>query len=89
MAYLNFLAVVSDEQIAQNVGGAHVTVVPSQVFAVSHFLACSVAVQPVGRLLGEALDGDARRRRAAGSDLRFSLSVHILFSCNNLHSLWR
>ena len=57
MAYVNYLAVVNYEQIVEAVGPARVALMPTHVSAVSHFLTYSVEVQPLGRLLIEALDG--------------------------------
>ena len=57
MAYGNYLASVSEEQIASVAGDPTRTLDARAVTLVSHLLAYWVKAQPLGSLLGEAIDG--------------------------------
>ena len=57
MAYGNYLASVLEEQINALRTDPSGTLAPSVVQRVSHVIAYWVGVQPLGRLLGEAIDG--------------------------------
>lgn len=57
MAYLNLLAVVTNEQLTEIAHHPGAVVTPSLVVGVSHVIASWVQPQPLGLLLAEALDG--------------------------------
>lgn len=57
MAYLNFLAAASSQQIQALRTDSTVLLRPSLVVAVSHLVGYWVEIQPLGELLGQALDG--------------------------------
>ena len=57
MAYGNYLASVSEEQIRNLRHDPKLAVNPSAIVLVSHLIAYWVKAQPLGKLLGEALDG--------------------------------
>jgi len=60
VAYGNFIASVPFPQIAALRADPNVLLRPSRMENVSHLLAYWVQAQPLGRLLGEALDGGER-----------------------------
>jgi hypothetical protein len=57
VAYLNLLASVPESQVERLRLDPALLVTPSLILGVSHLLAYSVRVQPLGGLLGRALDG--------------------------------
>lgn len=56
MAYLNFLVSVSEQQVLALRKDNKALLRPSLLVAVSHLVGSWVQVQPLGRLLGQALD---------------------------------
>jgi hypothetical protein len=57
LAYLNFLAAATTADIQALSKDASVVLEPSLVVAVSHLIGYWVEVQPLGKLLGQAVDG--------------------------------
>jgi hypothetical protein len=57
MAYLSYLASVPENQVLAIRTDANVTLHPSMLIPVSHLIANWVGVQPLGELLGKAIDG--------------------------------
>ena len=57
MAYLNFLVAVPEADVLALSRDTSVTLSPSLVVAVSHLIGYWVDFQPLGTLLGEAIDG--------------------------------
>ena len=57
MAYPTSLASVSEEQVRRLTADPSWTLEHSRVVTVSHLIAYWVQAQPLGRLLGEAIDG--------------------------------
>jgi hypothetical protein len=57
MAYVNYLASVTEVQVASVVADPSITIDAAMLEYVSHLVAYWVKVQPLGRLLGEAIDG--------------------------------
>jgi hypothetical protein len=57
MAYANYLASVPEHQISQMAAQPSKFLVPHKVEVVSHVVASWITVQPLGKLLGQALDG--------------------------------
>jgi hypothetical protein len=57
MAYLNLLASVSEEQVKALSENDSALLRPSMILGVSHLVGYWIEVQPLGKLLGEALDG--------------------------------
>ncbi len=60
MAYLNFLVSVSEQQVQALRKDSAKLLRPSLVAAVSHLVGYWVEIQPLGGLLGQALDGGAK-----------------------------
>jgi hypothetical protein len=59
VAYLTYLAAVSEDQVTALRVDPSAVADPSLVVAVSYLIASWVQVQPFGRLLGQAVDGGA------------------------------
>jgi hypothetical protein len=57
MAYLSFLASVPESEVLAIRADAEVRLQPSLIVYVSHLIAYFVEVQPLGELLGKAIDG--------------------------------
>jgi hypothetical protein len=70
MAYLNILGSVSERRVLALQRGVTALLRPSLVVRVSHLVAYWVEVQPLGRLLGEALDGGEKLGEAWWHPLR-------------------
>jgi hypothetical protein len=70
MAFLNLLASVSQRQVTAIQKDESAWTESALVVAVSHLLAYWVQAQPIGRLLGEALDGGQQLRGKFDHTLR-------------------
>ena len=70
MAYMNLLASVPERQILVLQRDVTALLRPTLLLGVSHLTAYWVQVQPLGRLLGEALDGGEKLGEAFSHPLR-------------------
>jgi hypothetical protein len=57
LAYLNLLAAVTESQVNNLRADATIHLSPSLLVGVSHLIAYWVSVQPLGTVLGQAIDG--------------------------------
>lgn len=59
MAYLNFLVAATEAEVEALSHDPNLELEPSLVVAVSHLIGYWVEVQPLGKMLGQAIDGGA------------------------------
>jgi hypothetical protein len=70
LAYLNYLASVPTGEVAALHADAAILLQPSLLLGVSHVIAYWVKPQPLGQLLGQAIDGGAVLNRELWHPLR-------------------
>lgn len=85
MAYLSLLASVPESQVLEIRGDASVKLQPSLLVPVSHLLAYWVTVQPLGELLGRAIDGGEKLNEKLTHAFR-SPTYHSAQSVSLLHA---
>ena len=71
--YSCILAAVEQRQVEEYKSDRCTSFAPSKTVSCSHLIAYSVSVQPLGQLLGEALDGGERLRDDLWHPLRFPI----------------
>lgn len=83
MAYLNFLAAVTEADVQALSQDASAVLEPSLVVAVSHLIGSWVVVQPLGKLLGQAVDGGL----AVSSDLWHPLRPPVYHNAETVRAI--
>lgn len=84
MAYLTFIASLPASEIARFREGSLELMSASKIERVSHYLAYSVNPQPLGKLLGQAIDGGQLLRE----DLWHPLRAPIVKTEDEVKNLW-
>jgi len=84
MAYLTLIASVPESEIASFEGGAVELMSASRIERVSHYLTYSVSHQPLGNLLGQAIDGGEPLRE----DLWHPFRAPVVKTVNDVKNCW-